>query len=89
MDVVAADGAVEVLEQIELFEPAIDPAVGGAGDDGEFEAEGFAVSDGFGDSGQWWVGGELFADPDVTFFVDGGPIEFYFVIGEIFEMSFW
>jgi valyl-tRNA synthetase len=64
-----------IRDESEIFEPAIDPFVVGAGDDGGFDLLLAAKGDGFADAGHGIEAGDFLADPDVAFEVDGVPVE--------------
>lgn len=84
--IATADDFLEVRDEPEFLEPAIDPVVGRAGDDGAGDVFFEAEVEGFANAGHGVEFGDLFADPGVSGDADGGPVEGF--SGEFFEVGF-
>jgi hypothetical protein len=84
--VFASDDVGEVREKPEFLEPAIDPVVGGTGDNGAGEGYIPAVFESVTDTGHGVEFGNFFADPLVADPADGLPFEG--LAGEFFETGF-
>ena len=84
--IATADDFVEVRDKLELFQPAVDPVVRGAGDDCAGDVFFAAVGQGLADAGHGIEFCDFLADPGVSLDADGGPVEGF--PGEFFEPGF-